>query len=145
MSAAADSSARAAARVSVVASLGFIAFVAVPLLVGWLGDREGVMNAMPLVVAAGIVAIIAPSAPDHARWSTLSHPGTVGRDSIRSQSPVRAAIRNVAPLHCRGCAPAELQCELVVATSATSTLMGSFGSFRTDASGAGCRHERQIP
>jgi MFS family permease len=55
MSAAADQSRYAAGRVSVVATIGYVAFLAGPPLVGLLGDRVGVLRA--LSVTAGLLAI----------------------------------------------------------------------------------------
>ena len=55
MSAAADDPERAAARVSVVASIGYTAFLAGPPFIGLLGDRVGVLNA--LTVTAGLLAL----------------------------------------------------------------------------------------
>jgi MFS family permease len=49
MSAAADDPARAAARVSVVAVIGYTAFLAGPPLVGFLGDHVGVLRALLVV------------------------------------------------------------------------------------------------
>ena len=49
MSAAADEKARAAARVSVVAVIGYTAFLAGPPVVGLLGDRVGVLRALLVV------------------------------------------------------------------------------------------------
>jgi MFS family permease len=57
MSAAADEPARAAARVSVVATMGYIAFLGGPPLVGFVGDRVGTLAA--LLVAA---VVLVPSA-----------------------------------------------------------------------------------
>lgn len=54
MSAAADDPARAAARVSVVSTIGYAAFLAGPPLLGQLGDRVGTLDAL-LVVAALMV------------------------------------------------------------------------------------------
>ena len=51
MSAAADESARAAARVSVVSTIGYAAFLTGPPLLGALGDRVGTLDSL-LVVAA---------------------------------------------------------------------------------------------
>lgn len=53
MSAAADDPEHAAARVSVVASIGYFAFLAGPPLVGLLGERLGVLRAVTIV---GLVA-----------------------------------------------------------------------------------------
>lgn len=55
MSAAADDPLRAAGRVSVVASIGYLAFLAGPPLIGFLGDRVGVLHA--LTVTAGLLAV----------------------------------------------------------------------------------------
>jgi fucose permease len=57
MSAAADEHSMAAARVSVVASIGYTAFLAGPPLVGFLGDELGVLRA--LTVTAGLLALAA--------------------------------------------------------------------------------------
>jgi MFS family permease len=55
MSAAADDSARAAARVSVVASIGYVAFLAGPAVIGLLGDHLGVLHALS---AAGVLLLV---------------------------------------------------------------------------------------
>jgi predicted MFS family arabinose efflux permease len=55
MSAAADDPAFAAARVSVVASIAYTAFLAGPPLVGFLGDQVGVLRA--LTVVAGLLGV----------------------------------------------------------------------------------------
>jgi len=55
MSAAADQSRLAAARVSVVATIGYVAFLAGPPLIGLLGDRVGVLQALSLT--AGLLAV----------------------------------------------------------------------------------------
>src|SRR5207342_1286167 len=49
MSAAADDPARSAARVSVVSTIGYGAFLAGPPLLGWLGDRVGTLDALVAV------------------------------------------------------------------------------------------------
>ncbi len=54
MSAAADDPARAAARVSVVSTIGYGAFLAGPPLLGALGDRVGTLES--LLVVAGLMA-----------------------------------------------------------------------------------------
>ena len=54
MSAAADDPARAAARVSVVSTVGYGAFLAGPPLLGWLGDHVGTLEAL-LAVAVLMV------------------------------------------------------------------------------------------
>jgi MFS family permease len=62
MSAAADDPARSAARVSVVASIGYTAFLAGPPLIGFLGDHVGVLHALTVTAALlGLAALIAGS------------------------------------------------------------------------------------
>lgn len=63
MSAAADEPARAAARVSVVSTIGYAAFLAGPPLLGFVGDRVGTLDAL-LVVAVLLVpaALAVPAA-----------------------------------------------------------------------------------
>ena len=58
MSAAADDPARAAARVSVVSTIGYGAFLAGPPLLGWLGDRVGTLEAL--------LAVALPDGPGRA-------------------------------------------------------------------------------
>ena len=55
MSAAADDPAHAAGRVSVVASIGYVAFLAGPPLIGFLGEEVGTLRA--LTATAGLVAL----------------------------------------------------------------------------------------
>lgn len=63
MSAAADDPERAAARVSVVATIGYTAFLAGPPLIGFLGDVVGIRNAL-LAVGVAVLAsfLVAPVA-----------------------------------------------------------------------------------
>ncbi|HEU4512642.1 MAG TPA: MFS transporter [Nocardioidaceae bacterium] len=63
MSAAADDPVHAPARVSVVSTIGYTAFLAGPPLLGFLGDRVGVLNAL-LLVAVLLVpsALVVPAA-----------------------------------------------------------------------------------
>ena len=62
MSAAADEPIRAAARVSVVASIGYCAFLAGPPLVGLLGDAFSVLSAVLAVAIAMLVGfLVAPA------------------------------------------------------------------------------------
>lgn len=56
MSAAADDPARAAARVSVVSTIGYGAFLAGPPLLGWLADHVGTLDALLAVVAMMVPA-----------------------------------------------------------------------------------------
>jgi predicted MFS family arabinose efflux permease len=57
MSAAADDPLRSAGRVSVVASIAYVAFLAGPPAVGFLGDHVGVLRS--LTVTAGLLAVAA--------------------------------------------------------------------------------------
>lgn len=57
MSASADDPARAAARMSVVATIGYVAFIAGPPLLGYLGDHVGVLHALLVVGALAILAL----------------------------------------------------------------------------------------
>ena len=57
MSAAADDPARAAARVSVVSTVGYVAFLAGPPVLGFVGDRVGTLSSL-LVVAALLVPTV---------------------------------------------------------------------------------------
>ena len=60
MSAGADDPARAAARVSVISSIGYCAFLAGPPLVGFLGQHVGVLRAQAAVaVLLGLAALVA--------------------------------------------------------------------------------------
>jgi predicted MFS family arabinose efflux permease len=67
MSAAADDPARAPARVSVVASIGYCAFLAGPPLIGFLGDHLTVLRALTVVAALfGLAALIAGAVAEQA-------------------------------------------------------------------------------
>lgn len=58
MSASADDPARAAARMSVVATVGYGAFIAGPPLLGFLGDHVGVLRSLTVVGAAAVLALL---------------------------------------------------------------------------------------
>lgn len=58
MSAAADDPARAPLRLSVVSTIGYTAFLAGPPLLGFLGDHFGVLNALLVVGAVSVLAIL---------------------------------------------------------------------------------------
>ena len=58
MSAAADDPQRAAMRLSVVATIGYTAFLAGPPLLGFLGDHFGILNALLAVGAVSMLAIL---------------------------------------------------------------------------------------
>ncbi len=59
MSAAADEPRRAAARMSVVSTIGYTAFIAGPPLLGFLGDHVGVLRSLLVVGALAAVARVA--------------------------------------------------------------------------------------
>lgn len=66
MSAAADEEQRASVRVSVVAAIGYTAFLAGPPLVGLLGDRFGVLRALlvvPILLMPALVLVPATRQP----------------------------------------------------------------------------------
>ena len=67
MSAASDEPAQAAARVSVVASIGYCAFLAGPPLIGFLADEASILKA--LLTVAGLLAVAAVLA------GSLAEPG----------------------------------------------------------------------
>jgi MFS family permease len=58
MSAAADDPQRAAARVSVVSTLGYISFLAGPPLLGYLGDLTGIRLALLAILAPIVLALV---------------------------------------------------------------------------------------
>src|SRR5690349_12317398 len=59
MSAAADDPRRAAARMSVVSTIGYTAFLAGPPLLGFLGDHVGVLHSLLVVGAMAVIALLA--------------------------------------------------------------------------------------
>ena len=59
MSAAADDPARAAARLSVVSTIGYMAFIVGPPLLGMLGDHVGVLRSLLLVGLLAVPALFA--------------------------------------------------------------------------------------
>ncbi len=69
MSASADDAERAPARMSVVATIGYLAFIAGPPVLGYLGDQVGVLHAllavgtMALLVQAILPAVREPERP----------------------------------------------------------------------------------
>jgi len=58
MSAAADDPKKAAARVSVVSTLGYISFLAGPPLLGYLGDLTGIHLALLAIMVPILVALL---------------------------------------------------------------------------------------
>jgi MFS family permease len=81
MSAAADDPVHAAARVSVVSTIGYTAFLAGPPVLGFLGDQVGVLNAL-LLVAVLLVpsALVVPAA----------RPPRTATDAARDRRPTSA-------------------------------------------------------
>ena len=60
MSAAADDPRYAAGRVSAVATIGYIAFLAGPSLIGFIGEETGVLKALTVTAAlAAVGAVVA--------------------------------------------------------------------------------------
>jgi MFS family permease len=59
LSASADDPRRASARMSVVATIGYSAFIAGPPLLGYLGDAFGVLHSLLVVGALAVVAVLA--------------------------------------------------------------------------------------
>jgi predicted MFS family arabinose efflux permease len=85
MSASADEPDRAAARVSVAASIGYFAFLAGPTMVGFLGSRVSVLRALTTVAAFLLVAALVAGATRPLRTrdgtragSSRTPPGTGG-------------------------------------------------------------------
>ncbi len=62
MSAAADEPARAPARVSVVSTIGYLAFLAGPPVLGALGNRVGVLPALLVVCVVALLGVLAAGA-----------------------------------------------------------------------------------
>jgi fucose permease len=62
MSTAADDPARAAARVSVVSSIGYTAFLAGPPLIGLLAEHAGILRALFVVLGALVLGLLASGA-----------------------------------------------------------------------------------
>lgn len=58
MSAAADDPARAAGRVSVIATIGYTAFLAGPPLLGFLGDHWGIRNALLVIAVPMLLSML---------------------------------------------------------------------------------------
>lgn len=62
MSAAGDDPTRAAARVSAVATIGYVAFLVGPPVIGFVGDHLGLLNALWIVLVLIIIAVLAAPA-----------------------------------------------------------------------------------
>ncbi len=81
MSASADDPERAAARMSVVATIGYAAFLAGPPVLGLLGDRVGVLHSLLVVGALAILALaVVPAVrrPDHIDETASAAPRDMG-------------------------------------------------------------------
>ncbi|WP_049822286.1 MFS transporter [Arthrobacter sp. H41] len=81
MSAAADNPTRAAARVSVVSTIGYTAFLAGPPLLGYLGDAVGIRNAL-LAVGVAVLAsfLVAPAAREREVPAPADHRAPLDKD-----------------------------------------------------------------
>ena len=105
MSAAADDPRKAAARVSVVSTLGYIAFLAGPPLLGYLGDVTGIRPALlaigiPILVALLLAGAVKPLPPgkEPGAPSCPAFGGTrrwaLRRDGVRQYGgPMRTMLR----------------------------------------------------
>jgi MFS family permease len=62
MSAAGDDPARAAARVSAVATIGYVAFLVGPPLIGFVGNQIGILNALWIVLVLIVLSVLAAPA-----------------------------------------------------------------------------------
>jgi len=62
MSAAADDPARAASRVSVVAAISYLAFLAEPLVIGFAGDQVGVLRALSITAVVLVLGLLTAGA-----------------------------------------------------------------------------------
>ncbi|MFF8092966.1 MFS transporter [Streptomyces sp. NPDC016675] len=91
MSAAGDSGPDPTARVSLVATIGYTAFLVGPPGLGFLGDHYGLRPAMTLVLAFVVVAaFLAPAADARGRGSTAVHkeaPRCEDSDAFPAQLP----------------------------------------------------------
>jgi predicted MFS family arabinose efflux permease len=79
ISAASDDPARAAARVSVAASIGYVAFLAGPPLIGAVGNHVGVLHGLTvtagvLVVALAVSGVTAPPVDESERGPMATNP-----------------------------------------------------------------------
>jgi predicted MFS family arabinose efflux permease len=68
MSAGADDPARAPARVSVIASIGYFAFLGGPPLIGFLGQRFSVLRGLTAVAAVLALAALIAGNVDNLAW-----------------------------------------------------------------------------
>jgi MFS family permease len=85
MSAAADDPAKAPARVSVVASIGYCAFLGGPPLIGFLGDHITVLKAL---CAVAVLLAVAAAAAGALRPLPVPAPQPDPDESPRAEQPV---------------------------------------------------------
>jgi hypothetical protein len=85
MSAAGDDPARAAGRVSVVASIGYTAFLAGPPLVGFLAEQAGILRSLLVVFGALALALLTAGATASAGPSAGSSVGPSAVPSTASE------------------------------------------------------------
>lgn len=79
MSAAADDPAHAAARVSVVSSVGYTAFLAGPPLIGLLAEESGILRALFVVLGALLIGLLATGAARPVATGTTRTPAEPAR------------------------------------------------------------------
>ena len=75
ISAAGESGPDSAARVSLVATIGYVAFLVGPPLLGFIGEANGLRTAMLVVLGLVVVAAFLTPALEHRRVSTPEEPG----------------------------------------------------------------------
>ena len=80
MSASADDPARAGARMSVVATIGYTAFIAGPPLLGFLGDHFTVLKALLVVTAMVFLAMLVIPATREPERTREQHAGAVAAE-----------------------------------------------------------------
>jgi MFS family permease len=78
MSAAADDPQKAAARVSAVATIGYLAFLVGPPLIGFLGNEFGILHGLLLVLGLAALAGLVSFAAREPK------PPTVGGDAAKA-------------------------------------------------------------
>lgn len=83
MSAAADNPARAAARVSAVATVGYCAFLVGPPVIGFVGEHVGILNALIIVFVLIVLSTLAAPA---ARPPKLARPADAASEASASES-----------------------------------------------------------
>jgi MFS family permease len=74
MSAAADDEQNATARVSAVAMIGYLAFLAGPPIIGFLGQQFGILNALYVVLVLLVAAFVCAPALRHREPAPASRP-----------------------------------------------------------------------